>query len=74
MESRLKEWWDEAIANQEKQIQRARMPESREDAQNWMEMLKYERARQEDSPSSTQEPESRVFSSMEPVTSSPSST
>jgi len=50
------EWWDETIAEQEKQIQQARMPESREDVQTWMEMLKYERAHQEDSPLFTQEP------------------
>jgi len=70
MESRLKEWWDEAVAKQENLIQQARMPESREDAQTWMEMLKYERAHQGGSPSAIQEPGNQEYSSMEPETNS----
>jgi len=50
----LQAWWDETVAEQEKQIQQARMPASRVDAQTWMEMLKYERAHQGDSPSAIQ--------------------
>jgi hypothetical protein len=55
---KLKAWWDAKIAEQEAEIQGARMPASIDDARTAAELMKFTRALPEGSPLFAQQPES----------------